>query len=48
MLYYGKAIATLRQSKDSVALVFFISNAGDEFLNNKNYDSALYILKSRK
>ena len=45
MLYYGKAIATLRQSKDSVALASFISNAGDEFLNNKNYDSALLYFK---
>lgn len=41
MLYYNKAIATLRQSTDSIALAAAISNAGDEFLNNKNYDSAL-------
>ena len=48
MLYYHKAIATLRQSKDTVALASYISNAGDEFLNNKNYDSAiLYFNESR-
>ena len=40
-LYYIKAIATLRQTDDSVALASAISNAGDEFLNNKIYDSAL-------
>lgn len=39
--YYSKAIATLRQSKDSVAIATSISNAGDEFLNSKIYDSAL-------
>jgi class 3 adenylate cyclase len=41
MLYYNKAIATLRQSEDSVLLAAAILNAGDEFLNNKIYDSAL-------
>ncbi|HEU4632482.1 MAG TPA: adenylate/guanylate cyclase domain-containing protein [Flavisolibacter sp.] len=41
MLYYNKAIANLRRSGDSVLLAAAISNAGDEFLNNKNYDSAL-------
>ena len=40
-LYYDKAIATLRQSDDSIALASAISNSGDEFLNNKIYDSAL-------
>lgn len=45
MLYYNKAIATLRQFKDSIALASAISNAGDEFLNNKNYDSALRYFK---
>jgi adenylate cyclase len=45
MLYYNKAIATLRQFKDSIALASAISNAGDEFLNNKNYDSALIYFK---
>lgn len=41
MLYYHKAITTLRQSSDSISLASAISNAGDEFLNHKNYDSAL-------
>ena len=41
MLYYNKAIATLRNTDDPVALGAAISNAGDEFLNNKIYDSAL-------
>jgi adenylate cyclase len=45
MLYYNKAIATLKQFKDSIALASAISNAGDEFLNNKNYDSALIYFK---
>lgn len=40
-LYYTKSITTLRQSNDSIALASVISNAGDEFLNNKIYDSAL-------
>ena len=49
MLYYHKAIATLRQSKDSNLLAAAISNAGDEFVNNKNYDSALvYFEESEK
>ena len=43
--YYVKAIATLRQSKDSIELASFILNAGDEFLNNKMYDSALLHFK---
>lgn len=41
MLYYDKAIATLRKTDDPIALGSAISNAGDEFLNNKLYDSAL-------
>jgi adenylate cyclase len=41
MLYYNKAIATLRNGTDSIALASAISNAGDEYLNNKIYDSAL-------
>ncbi len=40
-LYYKKAISTLRQSNDSIALASVISNAGDEFLNHKIYDSAI-------
>jgi adenylate cyclase len=45
MLYYHKAISVLRQSDDSIALASFISNAGDEFLNNKIYDSAYLYFK---
>lgn len=41
MLYYHKAISTLREAKDSVALASVILNAGDEHLNMRNYDSAL-------
>lgn len=50
-IYYNKAIATLRQSKeskDSIALASAILNAGDAFLKNKNYDSALLYLKESK
>ena len=45
MLYYNKAIATLRKASDSIALAAAISNAGDEFLNYKIYDSALLYFK---
>jgi class 3 adenylate cyclase len=45
MLYYRKAIATLRQSDDSIALASAILNAGDAFLKNKIYDSALLHFK---
>ncbi len=41
MLYYRRAISTLRKTNDSVALASFILNAGDALLTNKNYDSAL-------
>lgn len=41
MLYYNKAIAILRQSKDSTALASAILNAGDEYLTHQDYDSAL-------
>lgn len=41
MLYYNKGIAALRISKDSVVLGTAISNAGDEYLNHKNYATAL-------
>lgn len=41
-LYYEKAIATLRQTDDTVALASFILNAGDEFFNNASYDTALW------
>ena len=47
MLYYHKAISTLRQADDSVALASAILNAGEEFINNKIYDSAfLYFRES--
>jgi adenylate cyclase len=45
MLYYNKAIATLRQSNDSVALGSAILNAGDAFLTSENHDSALLYFK---
>lgn len=48
MLYYHKAIAMLRQSGDSVLLAAAISNAGDEFVNYKNYDSALVYFSESK
>ena len=41
MLYYNKAIAILRQSEDTVLLASALLNAGDEFMNHENYDSAL-------
>lgn len=39
--YYNKGIATLRKSGDMKSLATAIMNAGDEYLNNKVYDSAL-------
>ena len=45
MHYYYKAIAILRQSGDSLRLATAILNAGDEFYNRKNYDSALVYFK---
>ncbi|MBT1689793.1 tetratricopeptide repeat-containing sensor histidine kinase [Dawidia soli] len=41
MIYFDKAISTLRRSDDSVALGSAILNAGDEFLTSQIYDSAL-------
>ncbi len=41
MLYYNKAITTLRKTEDTVALASFILNAGDELLKNRNFDLAL-------
>ena len=41
MLYYNKAIAALRKSRDTIALASYILNAGDAMLTNKKYDSAL-------
>lgn len=40
-LYYNKAIATLRQSEESIAFASVLSNAGDEFFNTNTYDTAL-------
>jgi adenylate cyclase len=45
IFYYNKAISTLKQSSDSIALASTILNAGDEYLNNKIYDSALLYFK---
>jgi adenylate cyclase len=41
MLYYDKAISTLRQSTDSILLAAVLTNAGGEYMDNKKYDSAL-------
>jgi adenylate cyclase len=48
MLYYRKAIQSLRKSNDSVALASSILNAGDALLNNKKYDSAFLYFKESK
>jgi adenylate cyclase len=48
MLYYNKAITSLRNSKDSLPLASAISNAGDEYLNKKIYDSALIYFTESK
>ncbi|MBI2731592.1 MAG: tetratricopeptide repeat protein [Sphingobacteriales bacterium] len=45
MLYYHKAISALQQTNDSIILGSAISNAGDEFLTNKMFDSALIYFK---
>ena len=45
MLYYNKAINTLRQTTDNVALASIILNAGDALLSHKEYDSALVYFK---
>jgi len=45
MLYYHKAITTLRKTSDSIALASSILNAGDELLSNKEYDSAIIYFK---
>lgn len=41
MLYYNKAISSLRKARDTIPLASFILNAGDDLLNNQKYDSAL-------
>ena len=48
MNYYNIAISNLRLSKDSVSLASYISNAGDEYLKIKNYDSALLFFEEAK
>ncbi len=48
MIYYNKAIATLRQSNDSISIASALSNAGDEFVRIKNYDSALLFFNESK
>ncbi len=40
-LYYNKAITSLRQSKDSIALASVLLNSGENFLLNKKFESAL-------
>ena len=45
MLYYYKAIDVIRSTGDSVLLATIISNAGDAFLQQKKFDSALYYFK---
>jgi class 3 adenylate cyclase len=45
MLYYNKAITTLRKSDDTITLASYILNAGDALLTNKKYDSALVYFK---
>ncbi len=39
--YYNTAIELLRKTDDSVLLATALSNAGDEYFNTKNYDTAL-------
>lgn len=43
--YYNKAILTLRQLEESIALASVLSNAGDEFFNASTYDTALVYFK---
>jgi len=44
MVYYNKAIVSLRHSQDSVRLAAALTNAGGEYFDNKKYDSALLYL----
>jgi class 3 adenylate cyclase len=48
MQYYKKAIASLRQSKDSTSLAAALFNAGDEFRKSGIYDSALFYFNEAK
>ncbi len=45
MLYYRKAIASLRQTDAKISLASYILNAGDALLIKKEYDSALVYFK---
>jgi len=44
MLYYNKAIVSLRRSTDSVRLAAALTNAGGEYSDNKKFDTALLYL----
>ncbi|MDX2069733.1 MAG: adenylate/guanylate cyclase domain-containing protein [Haliscomenobacter sp.] len=44
-LYYSKAIHTLRQSGESIALASTLANAGYEFYNTNTYDTAFSYFK---
>lgn len=46
--YYNKAIGILRKAGNEVSLASALSNAGDEFLNTKKYDSALLYFEEAK
>jgi two-component system, NtrC family, sensor kinase len=48
MVYYKKAIASVRLLGDSILLASFILNAGEEFRTNKVYDSALQYFADAK
>lgn len=43
--YYNKAIATLKQSGESIELAAAYANAGDEFYNTNVYDTAFIYFK---
>ena len=44
MLYYNKAIVSIRHSADSIRLAAALTNAGAEYFDNEKYDSALLYL----
>ena len=48
MLYYNKAIATLRKTNDSNSIASALSNIGDEFVRIKKPDSALLYFNEAK
>jgi class 3 adenylate cyclase len=45
MLYYNKAISTLRQTDDRISLAGSLLNAGDAYFYSQKYDSALLLNK---